>query len=276
MTVEELLDKKKIDYRASGQDYLVCCFNPDHDDSNPSMRIDRVLGIFHCLSCGFRGNLFSFFDEHFDNRVRLREQLRRKMEEIRAASIGMKFPVNTQFLDEGYRVSAKIIKEFEAFRSINKEYEGRIWFPVRDMKGRISSFIGRAEDPFATPKYMVLPRGAKLPLFPLTKLEPIQGRVMLVEGIFDLLNLRQYGLNNTITGFGIKNFKDRLKILSILGVHGLDICFDPDEPGQNAAEEVQEVAEDLGFNVRNINLKNNDPGALREESVRRLKEKLYG
>jgi DNA primase len=123
---------------------------------------------------------------------------------------------------------------------------------------------------------MVLPRGSKLPLFPLTKLEPIQGRVLLVEGIFDVLNLRQYGLNNTITGFGIKNFKDRLNILSILGVTGIDICFDPDEPGQNAAEEVKDVAEELGFDVRNVKLKNNDPGALREESVANLKAKLYG
>lgn len=276
MTVEELLDKKKISYRVSGQDYLVPCFNPEHDDNNPSMRIDRVLGIFHCLSCGYRGNLFSFFDVYFDKKVKLRESLRRKMQDIRASSIGLKFPTNTQFIETDFRVSAKIIKEFEAFRCIDKEYEGRICFPIRDMKGRICSFIGRAEDPFKVPKYLAYPRGAKLPLFPLTKLEPIQGRALLVEGIFDVLNLRQYGLNNVVTGFGLKNYKDRLNILTILGVVGIDICFDPDEPGQNAAEEVKEIAEELGFDVRNVNLKNNDPGALKQESVSRLKEKLYG
>ena len=34
-----------------GKDYVVSCLNPEHDDKNPSMRIDQITGIFNCFSC---------------------------------------------------------------------------------------------------------------------------------------------------------------------------------------------------------------------------------
>ena len=40
MTVEELLEQQKIPYKVSPKDFVVRCLNPEHDDHNPSMRID--------------------------------------------------------------------------------------------------------------------------------------------------------------------------------------------------------------------------------------------
>ena len=54
MTVEELLQEKRLDFKVSGRDYLVKCLNPEHEDTNPSMRIDNITGIFHCFSCGIQ------------------------------------------------------------------------------------------------------------------------------------------------------------------------------------------------------------------------------
>ena len=62
MTVEDLLKEQKIPYKQSPRDFIVKCLNPEHDDNNPSMRIDRVTGIYNCFSCGFKGNLFKHFD----------------------------------------------------------------------------------------------------------------------------------------------------------------------------------------------------------------------
>ena len=56
MTVEELLQERKIQYKLSPADAIVACLNPEHDDSNPSMRIDRITGVYNCFSCGFKGN----------------------------------------------------------------------------------------------------------------------------------------------------------------------------------------------------------------------------
>ena len=43
------------------KDAVISCLNPEHDDTNPSMRVDRVTGIFHCFSCGYKGNLFTYY-----------------------------------------------------------------------------------------------------------------------------------------------------------------------------------------------------------------------
>jgi DNA primase len=50
--VENLLREKGIYFKVSGNDYLTKCFSPEHEDSNPSFRIDKIKGIGHCFSCG--------------------------------------------------------------------------------------------------------------------------------------------------------------------------------------------------------------------------------
>ena len=61
MNVEELLQSKHVPFMPKGKDYVVSCLSPEHDDSNPSMRIDQITGIFHCFSCGYKGNRFCAF-----------------------------------------------------------------------------------------------------------------------------------------------------------------------------------------------------------------------
>ena len=63
MTVEELLIEEKIKFKQSPADFVVHCLNPEHDDTNPSMRIDKITGIYNCFSCGFKGNIFKLFDK---------------------------------------------------------------------------------------------------------------------------------------------------------------------------------------------------------------------
>ena len=74
MNVQDLLDKKDIQYTPKGQDFLVRCINPEHNDSNPSMRIDQVTGVFQCFSCEFKGNLFTHFGEKA-NQLHLKREL---------------------------------------------------------------------------------------------------------------------------------------------------------------------------------------------------------
>ena len=61
MKVVDLLQERKIDFKPSGRDYLVKCLNPEHEDKNPSMRIDNVTGVYNCFSCGFKGSIFKLF-----------------------------------------------------------------------------------------------------------------------------------------------------------------------------------------------------------------------
>ena len=58
MIAIDLLTEKGIDFKVQGNDAVIKCLNPEHDDTNPSMRVDKITGVFHCFSCGFKGNKF--------------------------------------------------------------------------------------------------------------------------------------------------------------------------------------------------------------------------
>jgi len=275
MTVEELLKSKDIHFIPKGSDFTVRCFNPEHNDKNPSMRIDQLTGIFQCFSCGFKGNVFKHFGEKANQLQLRRELLKRKIIDKRSESIGLSFPKNAMPYVGNWRdIKPETYKKFEAFMHHDPAFVGRIMFPIRDISGRIVAFNGR-HTTGGTPKYMISPPGAKMPLFPIV--QPIKGAVILVEGIFDMINLHDKGLTNAVCCFGTKNInEDKLRMLSIQGVESIDIFFDGDDAGQNAAKEVQAMCERADLVHRNICLNDTDPGALRGQTVTKLKSKLYG
>ena len=274
MTVEELLASRDVYFIPKGADCLVSCINPEHNDRNPSMRIDRITGIFQCFSCGYKGNIFTHFGEKANHLQVRRELLKKTIREKRSESIGLSFPRNAvPYLGNWRDIKPETYKKFEAFQHHDPDYVGRVVFPVRDISGRIVAFNGR-HTTGGTPKYMISPTGAKMPLFPIV--EPIQGTVILVEGIFDMVNLHDKGLENAVCTFGTKNInEEKLRMLSIQGVDRVDIFFDGDDAGQDASKVVQEMCGRVGLTHRNIHFKNTDPGALPSGSVQKLKSKLY-
>ena len=92
-----------------------------------------------------------------------------------------------------------------------------------------------------------------------------------------MINLFDKGLSNAVCCFGTNNVdEDKLAILKMQNIDGVDIVFDGDEAGQKAAESIKAMADRLGLIVRNINLGANiDPGALAESKVHNLRERLY-
>lgn len=277
MTVEELLNTKKIVYNISGKDFLVKCLNPEHDDSNPSMRIDKVLGIFQCMACGFKGNIF-FLYKHAPNKLELmREKVKRKIEKIRQQSIGYSLPTDAIEYESNWRgISAETYKKFGAFRSAQKEFMNRVVFPVTDITGRVVAFIGRDDTGTLSKKYYIHPSGSALPLFP--QVAPLNGRIILVEGIFDMLNLHDKGLTNVVTSFGVTTVRDTsFDLLKLQGIQGIDILYDSDKAGIEGAKKVKDIAEKIDLDVKIHTLKDNkDPGELTTSQVQKLKEVLYG
>jgi DNA primase len=274
MTVEELLVSRQVYFVPKGADAIVTCLNPEHDDSSPSMRIDKITGIFNCFSCGYKGNIFTHFGEKANQLQLRRELLKKSIREKRSESVGLSFPKGyVPYIGNWRNIKPETYKRFEAFQHHDTDHIGRIVFPVRDISGRIVSFNGR-HTTGGTPKYMISPAGAKLPLYPIV--EPIQGSIILVEGIYDMVNLHDKGLTNAVCTFGTKNInEDKLRMLSIQGVEEVIIFFDGDSAGQDAAVEVKEIAERVGLLSRNVALTDTDPGALPLKSVQTLKRKLY-
>lgn len=276
MNVEDLLKSKDIPYLPRGKDYEVSCLNPDHPDKNPSMRIDQVTGIFNCFSCGFKGNLFTHFGEKVNRMEMKRQLLKKKIDEVRAESVGLQMPEGySPYIGNWRGVRAETYRDFEAFIHAGKDFNGRICFPIRDRSGRIVAFQSRTTGD-QQPKYLNTPPGAKMPLFPVV--EPIQGSIILVEGIFDVLNLHDKGLTNAVCCFGVKNVtEEKLQVLSVAGVDSIDIFLDNDEAGQTGSKRIRELCESIGLNTRNIAFgdKALDAGALAKPQVDKLKSKLY-
>lgn len=274
MNVEELLTSKDIKFTPKGADFLVRCLNPEHEDRNPSMRIDKVTGIFQCWSCGFKGNVLHLYGEKLNKLQMRRELLKKHIQQKRAENIGLRLPKNSvPYLGDWRNIRPETYKKFEAFQDHSPEYLGRIMFPVRNLAGRIVAFNGRHTTD-GIPKYLISPAGAKLPLFPQVK--PIQGSVILVEGLFDMLNLHDKGLPNAICCFGLNNVnEDRLAVLRMQGVTNIDILYDPDDAGQRGAEKLQTMCDHISMAHRNIRLKDSDPGALMPQQVEKLRRKLY-
>ena len=278
MTVEELLQERKVNYKLSPADCIVSCLNPEHDDNNPSMRIDRITGVFNCFSCGFRGNIFNHYDAPSNPLDIRREKVRRKIEEKRASSVGLKMPKNFMpYVGNWREIKPETYKKFDAFLHPDKPFTNRISFPIKDLTGRIVAFNCRTQSPTDVPKYIIHPPKAVLPLFP-AQVRPIKGRVILVEGIFDVMNLHDKGLTNAVCCFGVKNVtEEKLQVLAVSGVEGVDIFLDNDEAGQGQAVKVRELCESVGLDTRNIAFgdKNMDAGALAETQVTKLRDKLY-
>ena len=278
MKVEELLQEKRIDFKVSGQDFVVKCLNPDHEDNNPSMRIDSITGIFNCFSCGFKGNLFTHFGAAANFLEIKRQKLKTSIEEKRSASVGFEFPKGFQPYKGNWRgIQPETYKHFDAFMHHDSQYNGRIVFPIRDITGKVVAFNGRHMTMTEIPKYLIYPPQAKLPLYP-SNATPIKGKVILVEGIFDMVNLWDKGLKNVICCFGTKNIDtEKLSILKMQNIAGVDIMFDGDNAGQEAAEDLKIMAEKVGLIPRNINLgQNMDPGGLAQAKVSSLRDRLYG
>ena len=117
MIAEELLQSKGIHYRLSGKDAVISCLNPEHDDTNPSMRVDRVTGIFHCFSCGYKGNLFVHFGEKASFLHLRRELVKKKIREKRAESVGLPFPRSAlPYVGNWRNIKPETYRKFEAFQ----------------------------------------------------------------------------------------------------------------------------------------------------------------
>lgn len=279
MIAEELLQNKKIKYRISGQDAVISCLNPEHDDSNPSMRVDKVTGIFNCFSCGYKGNLFTYFGAPASPLEVRTHRIKEKINKVKSETVGIQLPKDrVPWKGGGIRnISEETLAIWGAFTWNVPNFENRIIFPIRDVRGKTVALIGRSLDDFNMNKYFIYPNGAEMPFCP-AKVKPVQNRVILVEGIFDALNLWDKGLKNTVCCFGTQQVNwVKLSLLKLQGVSGVDIMFDGDEAGIKAGEMAKGLAEQLEMSARVIKLRENvDPGNLTKPEIERLKEKLYG
>jgi DNA primase len=271
--VLDILNKNSLAFSVSGRDYLIKCLNPEHEDSNPSFRVDRVSGIAHCFSCGFKTNIFKYYGI-FTNPVPLKiATLKQKLAELRNFGLDLELPAGyTPYTKQFRGISPQTLKYFGAFYTNQVEkLQDRIIFPIKDITGKTVVYVGRHTLSNGNPRYLNYPSGVQIPVFP-SHLPSGYKSMVIVEGIFDMLNLYDKGLHNVICAFGTNTLqnstKQKMLPFKAQGITHVYLMFDGDEAGRKASELLKPLIEDCGFIVEQITLPDDmDPGELSQEDV---------
>ena len=125
-------------------------------------------------------------------------------------------------------------------------FRDRIMFPIRDQRGRIIGFGGRAlgDD---TPKYLNSPetplfhKGRELyGLYQVLQNNKKPARLYIVEGYTDVVALAQYGIDNAVATLGTAATEYHLDKLYRVSSQ-IVFCFDGDTAGEKAAWRALEI-----------------------------------
>jgi DNA primase len=280
--VENLLKEKGVYYRYSANDLVIRCLSPDHEDKNPSLKIDKVTGIFHCLSCGYSGNIFKYYGIFTNQSFIKVAKLKEKLKALKVSKDGLEYPNSWIPYTNIFRgISKNTLTKFGAFYIPQEDkhfagMEDRIIFPIKDITGKVVMFLGRHTLSNGNPRYRNFPSGVTIPLFP-ASLEENSKSIILVEGMFDFLNCYDKGLTNVVCTFGTKTLqkdtREKLLAYKTQGVTKVYIMFDGDSAGDEAAKKLKPLVEACEFEVEIIELEpDTDPGELSEEYVHSIKE----
>ena len=159
----------------------------------------------------------------------------------------------------------------------------RVIFPIRDAKGRVVGFGGRALNDEIKPKYINSPDSE---VFHKNQLlyGLYEGRKqkaqdwLMVEGYMDVIALQQYGIAGAVATLGTASNTEHLNILFKQN-SCITIAFDGDTAGQKAARRTLEIALPLLNDGRELKFfvlpNNHDPDSLiRREGIENFQRLL--
>lgn len=204
--------------------------------------------------------------------------LKEKLAELKTSGTGLDLPSgHTPYTKQFRGISPQTLRHFGAFYTTQVEkLQDRIVFPIKDITGKITVFVARHTMSNGNPRYVNYPSGVRIPVFP-SHLPSGYKSMVLVEGIFDMLNLYDNGLENVVAVFGTNTLQNETKAkllpFKAQGITHIYLLFDGDEAGRKASQQVKPLIEQEGFIVEVINLPDGtDPGELDKEDIRSIAE----
>lgn len=282
-TIQEIFDEKGIEYYANPnkpEEINIRCFSGLHEDSNPSLSYNIEKEVFNCFACGFKGNKMTLMKElgiHITQNALTKQgfkinRLRDKLTKLQSA-VPLRLPEPRTEVNFDFKgISAKTLKNFGAFTTSHDGLDNYICVPVykhgklKFIEGRYSS----EEVSEGSPKYLRKPTGVEVDtmLFPLDKITDAT-QLILVEGLFDVLNLQDMGYENSLCIFGANNFSpNKARVLDELGCRHVIIMMDGDSAGRLAATKIKNLLEQRNIYTTDIQLPaNKDPGSLTVEEA---------
>lgn len=160
-------------------------------------------------------------------------------------------PENWQHLEQAFPSDIDGLKQLGLIRTSDtgRDFDllrDRVIFPIRDTKGRVVGFGGRALNDEIKPKYINSPDSE---VFHKNQLlyglyEGTKNKAQdwfLVEGYMDVIALQQAGISGAVATLGTASNTEHLNLLFKRN-HRITIAFDGDAAGQKAAKRTLEIA----------------------------------
>jgi len=229
----------------------------DGDDKTPSFAIHKETGVWHCFTCGEKGTLVSLikklknvsdsvaqqiiqgYEDVSFQRIKkklsnLREQHSERKAEVKVITLPGLVEVETckkalQYL-QNRGLYLNVIRKFNIQFCQRGLYKDRLIIPIF-YERKCVGFIARDITDQAESKYL-LPSEFKKSKY-LFNIDTINSNkpVWLVEGVFDVLKLFQFGLRNVVAVFGSEVSDTQVALLLRKNVREVVLCFDSDQAG---------------------------------------------
>jgi len=165
---------------------------------------------------------------------------------------GSRYDLKSHLADKGVdtdrMIEAGLLVTGEDIAVPYDRFRDRVMFPIRDARGRVIAFGGRALSSAVAAKYLNSP---ETPLFhkgdTLYNLDRARGpafetaSVIAVEGYVDVIAMTRAGLANTVAPLGTALTENQLRMLWKLAPEPL-LCFDGDPAGVKAAHRALDLA----------------------------------
>jgi DNA primase len=254
------------------------CFSGLHEDTNPSLSYNVEKGVFNCFSCGFKGDTAKLMKElgivaTINPLSKQGFKIKRLLEKLEAVkdSKPLRLPEPRVAVRHPFKgISVQTLEKYGAFTTTHDYLDDYICIPIyqhnrlKFIEGRHSLTSGEKPN---MPKYMRRPAGADVSsiLFPLDEITDFR-QVILVEGIFDVLNMHDMGYNNTLCIFGTNNFTAaKARMLDERGCRHVIIMMDGDSAGRQAAIKIDKLISQRSIQTTIIDMEEGkDPGSLDE------------
>jgi len=277
----DILEQKGLKYAKTNNpsELLIQCTSGLHSDNNPSLTYNIEKNVFHCFSCGFNGGVLTFLQSigiteklYIESKQEYKVlKLKRKIQTLRNRD-NLKLPNSaSKFTLSGFNgISKNTLNEFGCFTTTELGLEGYVCIPVYQFN-RLKFIDGRKRlDDDTIPKYTRKPSSIVTNdiLFPIDKINK-GNSVILVEGMYDMLNLWQNGIRNCLCIFGAQNFSEKkVKVLDSIGITKVSVMMDGDEAGRLATTKISSILEKNDFLVNKIFLpEDKDPGNLTADEI---------
>ncbi len=139
----------------------------------------------------------------------------------------------------------------------NDAFKKRLMFPIKDVKDRVIAFGGRALDD-SKPKYINSPdticynKGRNLYALDVAK-KTEKDFLIMVEGYMDAVSLHQRGIDNAVASLGTALTEKQGRLLKRYKSK-IIIGYDSDAAGQGATMRGLEILQNIGFDIRILQL----------------------